>query len=233
MSTIAPRIYVSAALKESQRALSVIRELERRGASIVLDWPTELARALHDDPERPRSWAWMRLDAINHADAVVVLLGPPCEYRDREHGAALLRKSRGEMVHLITVGQAPHAWDDLGRRVESDLDAVRFLTRGLRSPPSLGEAAIALCREILTVRQHWLQPEDSRAAARLSIDAYELMGRKNNLGTSEMLIATARLLQVVIDATPGGSISDLARYRVESLIGVIERAILDGAYIES
>ena len=192
MMNYAPRIHVSGAAAEVDRATAVIRELRLRGASVLLDWPAELRRqsALADEPSNGliTDWVSIRIWAISQADVVLVLIGGPlCSVRDHEVGAALMRANLSERPRIVALRehhgrlQAHLLLDDTWVDFEPGPEAV--LTRrdrqGDRLPVEHGvnAARIAGIRDALSAAH--LTPragasaEEMLTTLRVLVDSYE------------------------------------------------------------
>jgi hypothetical protein len=166
MTTIPPRVYVTHS-SNIERATAVIRELRRRGATIVLDWPAEIrrqpaARELEPRVVRNAAHVRARLQAVNTADVVLCLAGPGI---DHERGAALLRLTRGEPVRVLLSGSQPKAerdvWDSMCERIQFDGEAVRAITTGLLTVPSLVHDLCSLAQHVLYKDRGYIGPDVS------------------------------------------------------------------------
>jgi hypothetical protein len=234
----APRVYVSGPVTNPHHATVVIRELERRGAHVVLDWPAEMARLAHVPPEgkaRSHPWARWRMQALAAADAVLVLVGASCETRDREHGAAVLRFIAAEPVRIMTSGPLSSLgiWTGVGDHAVCDIAAVRSLTRDLRSVPAVAEAAIALFRAVATTDCYRrVEDHDHHIATSLSHDVQELEIRPGSPDRRACLGHVTSLMRLVQDASAGGSLGAERAEWGGPLISEIERLMRQDAFLD-
>ena len=234
----APRVYVSGPVTNPRHAVAVIRELERRGAHVALDWPAEMDRLEHVPPHgkaKSHPWAKWRMQALAAADAVLVLVGQPCETRDREHGAAALRWYGAEPIRLVTSGPSSSLgiWAGIGDHVTTDITAIRLLTRGLRSVPAVSEAAATLFSDIVTIKVYRrVESADHVAAETLISDVLELRMRPHDVVTGFCLDHVEALLRLVRNAAVGGSlgqeVATAGREHVDRVMGHLR----DGAFFD-
>jgi hypothetical protein len=199
-SSCPPRVYVAGPSSDLDRARAVMRELERRGATVAHDWPAEVERLggrLPESASARRLCAEADLLAVSDADVVLGLLGPPSVGRAHELGAALLRRVRGEAVRVCTSGPCltPSIWDELCEHLGEDRDAVRSLTRELRSAPSVVERACDQAEDALRRGFNWHGQHDARL---LLADARELLSRPRSAAELRALGAARALLDVLV-----------------------------------
>jgi hypothetical protein len=220
MMNYAPRIHVSGAVAEVDRATAVIRELRLRGASVLLDWPAELRRqsALADEPSNGliTDWVSSRIWAISQADVVLVLIGGPlCSVRDHEVGAALMRANLSERPRIVLCGPniprgGREVWKGRGQYVGSDAVAVRDLTLQLLSVPSV---ITRVCIMVVQIRHDTLIDQDQRRdAISLLSDVEELQALQalhRNSRNSDLLIDARRVLHAIIETPLGKPLAQL------------------------
>jgi hypothetical protein len=225
--TAPPRVYVAGPSSDLDRARAVMRELERRGAVVQHDWVSQIDAAggrLPDCARARREAAEADLRGVDAADVVLGLLGPPSVGRCHELGAALLRVVRGEPVRVVTCGPrpAPDIWDELCEHLGDDRDAARALTRGLRSAPSVADAAEDLALDALRREVLWSGRDD---AARLARDARELLARPRSPAEARGVGAALWICEALRDMdgpVPRGALREALYARVEALSALDE-----------
>jgi hypothetical protein len=202
MTTIPPRVYVTHS-SNIERATAVIRELRRRGATIVLDWPAEIrrqpaARELEPRVVRNAAHVRARLQAVNTADVVLCLTGPGS---DHERGAALLRLLHGEPVRVLLSGPLPKAkrdvWDEMCERVQFDGEAIRVLTSGLLTVPSLVHDICALAQHVLYEGRGYLRPDDETSVRECLARVNELQELPLSPGDAECWLLCRSMLTLL------------------------------------
>jgi ketosteroid isomerase-like protein len=105
------KIYVSGPVTDTETVQQVQNAVVAGGHELALDWSADVsfAKAYASQPERSAQMAQEELDAVMAADAVLVLAS---QHDGRgmfvELGAALTRASRGELDHVVLVGQIHH-----------------------------------------------------------------------------------------------------------------------------
>lgn len=201
MTTMPPRVYVAGS--DIERATAVIRELRRRGATIVHDWPAETRSRSTESDRRPRAvrdaaLARPRLQAVATADVVLCLAGPGI---DHERGAALLRLMRGEPVRVLLSGPLPNTerdvWDAMCERVQFDGEAVRAVTSGLLTVPSLVYDICALAQHVLYQGRGYLRPEDEASVRACLARANELQELPLSPGDAECWLLCRSMLTLL------------------------------------
>lgn len=201
MTALSPRVYVTGS--DIDRATAVIRELRRRGATIVHDWPAETRSRASDDDRRPRAVrdaanARPRLQAVATADVVLCLAGPGI---DHERGAALLRLIRGEPVRVLLSGPLPKAerdvWDALCERVQFDGEAIRSITSGLLTVPSLVHDICTIAQHVLYEGRGYLRPDDEASVRECLARANELQELPLSPGDAECWLLCRSMLTIL------------------------------------
>jgi hypothetical protein len=149
-----PRVYVAGPSSDMPRCRAVMRELERRGATVTHDWVAQIERAggrLPEDRAERRAAVNADLAGVAAADVVLGLLGPPSVGRAHEIGAALMRAALGHPVRVVTSGTmtTPDIWDEHCEHLGDDRAAVRALTARVRSAPAVVERVFAAAWEHL------------------------------------------------------------------------------------
>ena len=105
------KIYVSGPVSDTMTVQQVQNAVVAAGHELTLDWSADVsfAGAYATKPEQSAQMAQEELDAVIAADALLVVAS---RHDGRgmfvELGAALTRAKRGEMDHVVIVGQMHH-----------------------------------------------------------------------------------------------------------------------------